>query len=148
MLTTFFDGLTYDGSLLHCLINYGLLCISALALHRYQPARGWWACLLVATALQMALWFGANAAGVSVVWCMLAGFGLVAWRRAGTERSPGLRFLLAALLLDLAGIALYAGWFPPITTEAHLVAVVLGGIVQMLVHVLRKSRTTRRIEAA
>lgn len=123
-------GLTYDGSVLHSVINHGLCVASVLALAWRAQAMGrahreWVCCLLLASVIQVALWY-LGAMGVSLVWCMVSGFALLQVRDTPVPARWG---LVAALLLALAGLVFYAMTFPTITTVAHGCAVVLGVVI-------------------
>jgi hypothetical protein len=120
-------GLSYDGSLLHSVINHGL-CLSSASALAWQAQRtgrghrGWVCRLVLAVTIQVAFWW-LGAMGVSLVWCMLSGDALMQLRGARGAARWG---LVAALLLALAGLVFYAVTFPAITTIAHGCAVVLG----------------------
>ena len=130
------DGLTYGGNLPHSLTNYGLIAVTTApflvpegraAAPQGPIARRWAGCLLIAFAVQVALWFGAGAVGVSVVWCAMAGYGLIALTSAPEASGPARRALLkVGLGAALVGVLYYAVTFPVITTVAHGAALVMG----------------------
>lgn len=133
LLSVFIDGLTYAGNLQHSLINYGLIALTLLPFFapdkgQSSPvARRWLSCLLVAVVVQALLWFLADAVGVSIIWCMMAGYTLLVYLTAGSSVDPRQhRLLVVALISALLGIAYYAWTFPLITTVAHGMAVALG----------------------
>lgn len=125
--------LTYEGNLLHSLINHGLIALTAAPFlapaprSEAQAVRGWIGCFLLALAVQVLLWFAVGAGGVSVVWCAMAGFGAsVRTGRTGALGARGGRLLTIAIAGALVGILYYAATFPIITTVAHGVAVAMG----------------------
>ncbi len=126
-------GLTYEGQIRDVLINYTLIILVLLpyvfAEQRTGGSRDWaWAAILaIALLVQVLLWFAVRATGVSIIWSALAGFILMdLWRggMGGAQRNT----YLALLVLGGAGagIVYYALTYPPITTIAHLCAVLLG----------------------
>lgn len=131
------DGLTYGGNLSHTLVNYGLIAVTtapfllledrAVAVPQGPLARRWAECLLIALAVQVALWFGADAVGVSVVWCAMAGYGLLALTSASEAFGPARRTLLKIGFGGaLVGVLYYGAAFPVITTVAHGAALAMG----------------------
>ena len=126
-------GLSYEGSLRDVVINYALIVLVVLPYvfvrNRAGGPGGWgWAvCLVVALVVQVLLWFVVQATGVSIIWSALAGFLLTDILRVGlSEAQPNSVLVLLALACTGAGIVYYALTFPPITTVAHLCAVLLG----------------------
>jgi hypothetical protein len=161
-------ALTYNGSAFDTIVNTVVLMvlIVGVALQTRWP----WRITFVGTAvMQVALWFGLGATGISVVWSGLAGAALVdlgvqrrsARRSSSGEQSPTSsgeqsprssgeqpsvspvkqssvspvvpvrRWMLrAAVVVAFAAIAYYAVVLPPISTVAHLLAVVVGGGIQ------------------
>jgi hypothetical protein len=151
------DALTYNGSAFDTILNAVVLMvlIVAVALQTRWP----WRITFVGTAvMQVALWFGLGATGISVVWSGLAGAALVdlgVQRRSARPSSSGEQsprssgeqpsvspgkqssvspvvpvrrwMLRAAVVVAFAAIAYYAVVLPPISTVAHLLAVVVGG---------------------
>jgi hypothetical protein len=151
------DALTYNGSAFDTILNSVVLVvlIVALALQSRWP----WRITFVGMAVvQVALWFGLGVTGISVVWSGLAGAALVelvarsrsarqrstsdlplpvgssvtARPPAGTAAIPDRRWMLrAALVVAFAAIVYYAVALPPISTVAHLLAVVVGVGIQV-----------------
>ncbi|MBX3014608.1 MAG: hypothetical protein KF832_24020 [Caldilineaceae bacterium] len=126
---TLMNSLTYEGHWLHAWLNAMLIVLTVLPFLRaprppgWRPHQGWKLCLGIITLLQVALWFLADAVGVSLIWCAMAGFlAGESWRGGFTQN----RLAQAALLAALAAIVYYAIAFPLITTVAHLVAVLVG----------------------
>lgn len=126
-------GLTYNGSLLHIPINYGLIAITLvpfLAPGAHGSARlgsRWVGCFLIALAVQVLLWFVVDAVGVSVIWATMAGYSLMLRTTRREAYTPDRRRLLTvALVCALIGIVYYAVTLPFITTVAHVIAVLLG----------------------
>lgn len=146
------DGLTYEGNVLHSCINYGLIAITIaprfVLPKRSHISRGrqWMACLLIAVGVQIVLWFGLGAVGVSVVWSTLAGYSLIE-RVSGSEAHESVYrgVLNVALLSALVGILYYAVTFPIITTIAHGVALLMGVAIWYL---LRFASTKRIVEGS
>ena len=126
-------GLTYNGSLLHIFINYSLIALTLvpfLAPGAHGSSRlgyHWAPCFLIALAVQILLWFIADAVGVSVIWATMAGYSLVLRTTRREAYTPDRRRLLTvALVSALIGIVYYAVTLPFITTVAHVIAVLLG----------------------
>ncbi|SKB39554.1 hypothetical protein [Luteibacter sp. 22Crub2.1] len=128
-------SLTYDGSVLHTTINVALLAITTTGnawAWRARPFRAWlpWlSVFVVMTAIQIGLWFLANAAGISCIWSALAGVALIQWQRTGAQDRASRLALAIAAAAGLVGIALYLVWLPPITTIAHLISAVVGALL-------------------
>src|SRR5919205_1687403 len=127
------NGLTYAGNLLHSLINYSLIAMTIVpflmptAQSRALATRTWIGCLLIALAVQVILWFGLGAVGVSVIWSTMAGYSLAERASHSTQRDPTRRQLLTVALVSATfGILYYAVTLPLITTLAHGMAVMMG----------------------
>lgn len=133
---TVVGGLTYGGAVRHIAINYGLVFASLGAL-AFPPAkvgnrrRRWIALAVTMAWVQAALWFIANAQGISLIWSALYGYIFAVliserrWRPASIgHEHPLLPISLAA---GIAGLLFYAVSLPPITTAAHAVAALIGG---------------------
>ena len=140
------NGLTYEGNILHSLINYSLIVIMVVPfLVSSMPPPGvriprWIICLLIALAAQIILWFVADAVGVSVIWCTMAGYSLM--ERIDFGRTPELfhyHLFTTGLICALGAILYYALTFPMITTLAHGIAVLMGiGIWYLLRTLIEK----------
>jgi hypothetical protein len=145
------DALTYNGSVLDTILNAVVLVVLCLAV-AVQARRPWLITLVTLAIVQVALWFGLGATGISVVWSGLAGAALVdlVSRPSPTPRpslaearetpnhqisdreTPDRRWMLrAALVVALAAIAYYAVALPLISTVAHLLALVVGAAVHL-----------------
>jgi hypothetical protein len=134
------NGLTYEGNVMHSRINYSLIVITVMPFpvsSRHLPkvrVRRWIICLLIALAAQIILWFVADAIGVSVIWCTMAGYLLM--ERIHLSRTLELfrhHLFTTALICALGAILYYALTFPMITTLAHGIAVLMGiGISYLL----------------
>jgi hypothetical protein len=70
------DALTYNGSVLDTILNAVVLVVLCLAV-AVQARRPWLITLVALAIVQVALWFGLGATGISVVWSGLAGAALV-----------------------------------------------------------------------
>jgi len=129
--------LLYDDSLPDIAINYSLLLTATLVTSipwpgglSLPPLRNA-ALLLLLVTTQALVWYLAEAFGVSLVWCGQLGLlaltlALVLRSRPHQCAAPQVLAYSTALLLGLAGIVYYSIHFPPITTVAHLLAVLLG----------------------
>lgn len=129
-LQTLINGATYNGSVKHSLINYTLIIFSLLPFiiagnKKERSKSHWFTALLTAIVLQVALWFLVNATGVSVIWSLMYGFGLIFLLRHHLTGITVWLFIIG-LLMGLFGIIYYAITLPFITTAAHLVAVLTG----------------------
>ncbi len=127
---TLIDGFTYNGSALHIIINYAVLFFSVLPHLTAAQKKGrriFWLVLLISLLVQVALWFIFKGAGISVIWCSLAGYNLLLFRRTKLKTGDRNKTLfLISLFTALAGIIYYAVTLPPITTIAHVVGLLMG----------------------
>lgn len=94
----------------------------------------------IALAAQIILWFVADAVGVSVIWCTMAGYLLM--ERIHLSRTLELfrhHLFTTALICALGAILYYALTFPMITTLPHGIAVLMGiGIWYLLRNLMAK----------
>lgn len=133
---TIVGGLTYGGAAQHIAINYGLV-FASIGILAFPPAavgsgkRRWIALLVTISLIQAALWFIANAQGISLIWSTLYGYIFAVlisekrWHPASmSHEHPLLPISLAA---GIAGFLFYAISLPPITTAAHAIAAIIGG---------------------
>lgn len=127
--------LTYDHNVWHVAINYSLVLLSVLATRQRS---GFIFVGLISFQVGLCLWL--MCAGVSIVWCAIAGWMLCERRQAVEERWRDI-----VLVLDGSAILYYALVAPLLTTVAHACAVLLGiflfGVHQHLVG----SRTTTNV---
>eukprot|EP00540_Astrosyne_radiata_P011954 CAMPEP_0116834624 /NCGR_PEP_ID=MMETSP0418-20121206/7092_1 /TAXON_ID=1158023 /ORGANISM="Astrosyne radiata, Strain 13vi08-1A" /LENGTH=204 /DNA_ID=CAMNT_0004464199 /DNA_START=52 /DNA_END=666 /DNA_ORIENTATION=+ len=143
--------LDYEGNQLDVLINYPLLvvnflvCVLALCLQPTTDAAKvrklrWYAfaCLVCVTLFQLGLCSLVYCTGISIVWCAMGGW-IIRERRQlqeSTERSSlrtdSLALERIVIVLDFCIILYYAFVANPITTVAHVCAVVLGAILSLL----------------
>ncbi|MEL7530318.1 MAG: hypothetical protein AAFN10_03380 [Bacteroidota bacterium] len=144
------DGFTYRGHMLDIAINYVVL---ALCLLPYFFAKGkdkvilgnlWvWIGLLMA-ALQIWIWFEMNESGISLIWSALAGLNillLVKIKRSPEAENPLIKQLLwASLIAVLAANLYYAITLPPITTIAHIIALLVGMAIYGGILLLRRGK--------
>jgi hypothetical protein len=142
--------LTYEGSWGDVFINYVLLLINAAACwgaHRRQrravstvTAFG---ALVFTVSYQIVLCLIVQCSGVSVVWCAMVGWVFHQERGAltkdvrrhpndDTEERKVVRMLLFTLAIDLASIIYYAVISDPITTVAHICAIIMGILLSWL----------------
>lgn len=128
---TLVDGVTYNGSIRHCIINYVLILLVLLPHLRItgkqQAIRMWFSTFITAVLVQALLWFVAGAVGVSVVWCAMAGFNLVHFYKSNELHTAELkRLYIVGFVASFTAIVYYAVLFPAITTVAHGIAVGMG----------------------
>jgi hypothetical protein len=71
-----FDALTYNGSVFDTILNAVVLVVLCVAV-AVQARRPWLITFVTLAIVQVALWFGLGATGISVVWSGLAGAALV-----------------------------------------------------------------------
>jgi hypothetical protein len=71
-----FDALTYNGIVLDTILNAVVLVVLCVAV-AVQARRPWLITFVTLAIVQVALWFGLGATGISVVWSGLAGAALV-----------------------------------------------------------------------
>jgi hypothetical protein len=139
-------ALTYNGSVFDTALNAVVLVILITAL-AVQSRSTWWITLVAMVALQVALWVALEASGISVVWSGLAGAALVDFveRHLASRRTPAPARLSHAtdpesrqwVLATAVGVAVatmvfYAVALPPITTVAHVLALVVGSGIYAL----------------
>jgi hypothetical protein len=151
-------ALTYNGSVFDTALNAVVLVILITAL-TVQSRSPWWITLVAMMTLQLVLWFALEASGISVVWSGLAGAALVdlVGRRLSSRRTPAPARLSRAtdpesrqwVLATAVGIAaaamvFYAVALPPITTVAHVLALVVGAGIHALTRWVARRRADRR----
>jgi hypothetical protein len=139
-------ALTYDGSVFDTALNAVVLVIliTALVLQSRSP---WWITFVTMAVLQVVLWFALEATGISVVWSGLAGAALVdlvVGRLPDRGASaPSRRWMLAtAVTVSIAAITFYVVALPPLSTVAHLLALMVGAGLHTLIR-----RSSRRCAA-
>ena len=133
ILQTLVKGFTYSGEFLHIFINYSLiiLTISSLVIIRKidvsHSIKPWFKAFFISFSLQIFLWFFPGAEGVSVVWCTMTGFGLIHLLQNKLESNNAKYILLGISLIPSLFVNIYYFLtFPPITTVAHLLAILMG----------------------
>lgn len=151
LLPIFVKGLTYQGNLPHSLLNYSLIVLTLAPFivfprrSRAFTPRRWFGCLLIAVGVQVLLWLSVGAVGVSVVWCTMAGYGLMAYADDRSTHAPlRRRLFILALVSALIAIGYYAVTFPLLTTLAHGLAVVMGVGIFYLLRFLRIKRDAKQ----
>ena len=157
VLQMIINGLTYEGKVLHIIINYTLIMLVIMPYLLFdnrapsKESRAWLVCLAIAVIVQVAVWFAARAIGVSVVgvsliWCMMMGYLLIGYLKGNLGRvGHGRVFVFVALIACCVGIAYYMVAFPAVTTIAHLVAAGIGvGLFYLMRLVAMKKRVTRQ----
>lgn len=159
VLQVIINGLTYEGQMLHIIINYALIMLVVMPFLLLdnravsKESRAWLGCLAIAVIVQVAVWFAARAVGISVVgvsliWCMMVGYLLIDYSRGNLGRAGYRRgFVLVALGTGCGGIVYYLVAFPAITTIAHLVAVGIGaGLFYLMQLIAAKKRATSQLK--
>lgn len=130
-ISTIENGLSYNGSALHMLINYFLIGISVLpyciGTVRRQSSGAWVLALLIVSLVQVLLWFLLGVVGVSVIWCAMTGYLLVDFKRRGLKLAWKNGLMLFSILMGVGGIFYYFISFPMLSTVAHVVALLIGG---------------------
>jgi hypothetical protein len=152
-------ALTYNGSVLDTTLNTVVLVIliAALAAQKRSP---WWITFVAMVALQVVLWFALEAAGISVVWSGLAGAALVelgagrtsSRHTVASDRPPAAiitaptrrRLLIAAAVVAMAAIVYYAVALPPISTVAHLLALLVGAGIHTVARGISRRSASRQ----
>ena len=131
-------GLTYEGQVLHIIVNYTLIILTVMPFLFFnvraprKNSSAWLGCLAIAVIVQVAVWFaaramGISAVGVSLIWCMMVGYLLIDYLRGNLGRTGCKRgFVLVALSAGCGGFIYYMVAFPIITTIAHLFAAGIG----------------------
>lgn len=129
-MQTIVSGLTYDGDIPSMIINYGMIAVTLapFLLDAVVKQSKWIICFVLSLIIQVLLWFVADAIGVSIVWCMMAGFLSLAYWNKGSDRPP---LVIGALLATLAAIMYYAITYPAITTIAHVLAIIVGVLIYL-----------------
>lgn len=138
--------LTYSGSIPDIFLNYLLFAINVAGCtcmamtyrpgkHRYAAA-----CLVFVVAFQIGLCLQVGCSGISITWCAMAGW-MMSERRVIAIDSIGrrqstifsyLNYYITAMWCDGAAIVYYAIVSEPITTVAHVCAVILGATLSLL----------------
>jgi membrane associated rhomboid family serine protease len=151
-------ALTYNGSVFDTALNAVVLVILITAL-AVQSRSTWWITLVAMVVLQVVLWFALEASGISVVWSGLAGAALVdlverrlSSRRGSaparlphaTDPEPRQWVLATAVGIAAAAMVFYAVALPPITTVAHVLALVVGAGIDALTRRVTHRRANRR----
>ena len=138
--------LSYNGSLRDILLNYTLVVLNAVYCHRMLCAsnkhkisqrrkRAAYGSLAFVVAFQILLCLAVGCSGVSIVWCAMGGWSMLVGSRKEARRTKGFsdvpirRMGHVLFLLDLSAIVYYAILFPPITTIAHIAALLLGAVL-------------------
>lgn len=127
------NGLTYEGQVLHIIINYALVALTVIPFPRPDnrvqrgSSHAWLGCLAIASGVQVVVWFTMRAVGISIIWCAMAGYLFMDYTRGdiGQAREKP-QLAMVALVAAGIGIVYYAAAFPIDTTVAHLVALVMG----------------------
>jgi len=137
-ISTIENGLSYNGSTLHMLINYFLIAISVLPYCiesvRRTKHRAWVLALCIVSLVQVLLWFLLGVVGVSVIWCAMTGYLLIDFKRRGLKPARKNGMMLFSILMGVGGIFYYFITFPMLTTVAHVVALLIGaGLFLLLV---------------
>ena len=129
-IETLTNGFTYSGTTFHMLINYGLIVLTLLPLillSKTEKIKPWHFAFIFSFLFQIFLWFFPGAEGVSVVWCAMAGFGLMHLLKNRLAITMAKYQLVGISLFPaLIGNVYYAVTFPLITTIAHVCAVLMG----------------------
>jgi hypothetical protein len=138
VLEVIINGLTYQGQVLHIIINYTLIILLVMPFLLFdnrvpsEESHAWLGCLVIAVIVQVAVWFaarvgGISAVGVSLIWCVMVGYFLIDYSKGKLGRAVYIRaFVLVTLGASFGGIIYYMVAFPAITTIAHLVAAGIG----------------------
>ena len=127
------NSLTYEGQALHIIINYALVALTVVPFlcprcrGQRRSSYAWLGSLAAAAGVQVVVWFAAQAVGVSIIWCAMAGYLFIDYTRgnSGQAREKP-QLAMVALVAAGLGIAYYAVTSPIETTVAHLVALVMG----------------------
>lgn len=128
--------LSYDESLLDVCINYALLVatlsvLASLNHHRMYPsyARFVSASTALLLAFQIALCLLVQCVGISIVWSAVTG---MCWRlhKQGDATPPAVQLAVVGVyVLALAAWTYYAVVEEPLTSLAHALALLLGGLM-------------------
>jgi hypothetical protein len=155
-LQVIIDGLTYEGQVLHIIINYALIILAVMPFLFFnvraprKNSSAWVGYLVIAVFIQVAVWFAARAirvsvVGVSLIWCIMMGYLLVDYSKGNLGRTGHMRGLvLIALGSGCGGIVYYMVAFPAITTISHLVAVSVGVSLFYLIQLVAKKKTSQK----
>ena len=138
--TTAINGLTYNGNVKQMAVNYALVLLVMLP-HFFasdnlkENTRSWYWVVLSAIILQVLVWYVAGAAGVSIIWCAIAGCNML---RFGPDflYLPALAktVLLGSLLFAISAVVYYFISLPVITTLAHVIAWSMGIVLFYIYH--------------
>ncbi len=127
---TLLNALSYQGDVLLSVINYSLLMVAILPFvvtSLRTKVSFWWIVLLSSFLLQAVLWFALYVQGISIIWNALFGFLMIVFFRQKTGLSNKHKILIYFAMGMLVLGNVYFGFrFPPITTIAHVSAIVFG----------------------
>ncbi len=142
---TLYNALFYLGDWLFVRINYFLL-LTALSVYLFfgikRVNRWWWISTLIATFLQILLWFMLNAQGISIIWNAISGMLLLDFLRNRKELSIKEKTaILFVFTLILSGNIYFSFITPLITTIAHISALFLGMILQLIFSLPNRANT-------
>ena len=125
---TLTEGATYAGHPFHIILNYTLLLLVLIPnlFGMGNNTRAWLTLFISFTIIQISFWFAMGAVGISLIWCVLAGYNLLIFFLLRKEGAVTAVLLLLSPLAALSAIIFYAIYFPLLTTVAHSIAFVLG----------------------
>lgn len=148
------NGFTYNGQMLHIVINYALIIICLYPLFKFTGqwkkifGKYWISILSVMSILQIYLWFLENVTGVSFIWSALAGLNILIYLRIKRLKVEGVTMIIKLLWISLLCVLvadIYYGFaYPAITTIAHLAATFMGmgiyGIIKLISLMIEKKK--------
>lgn len=140
ILQTLAEGATYANHPFHYVLNYSVLLVMLVPnLFGFgNNTKAWLVLFILFTILQISLWFLTGAVGISLIWCALAGYNLLVFFTYRKQEHATALLLLLSPLVALAAIVFYAIYFPPLTTIAHGIALVLGIVLGWRLRLRRK----------
>lgn len=122
------NAVTYNGAVKDMVINYALI-VTVIVPHFIagdnlkENNRSWYWVLCTSIILQVIVWYYANAAGVSIIWCALAGCNMLRFGRDLPYVTTAAKIvLITSVLFAMAGVIYYFIRLPFITTSAHIIA--------------------------
>jgi heme A synthase len=116
VLQIIISGLTYEGQILHIIINYALIILAVMPFLFFdnqgprKESRAWLVCLAITVIVQVAVWFAARVVGISVVGASLINVhtrGLIFLRNGNVHSSNDWHSILGPV------IARYTGYDTP-----------------------------------
>mmetsp|Transcript_8459 Transcript_8459/g.13050 ORF Transcript_8459/g.13050 Transcript_8459/m.13050 type:complete len:205 (+) Transcript_8459:85-699(+) len=135
--------LSYNGSVIDTVLNYTILVANIIVVatpicNSRVGFRGASLSLLFVTIFQIMLCLViVPCSGISIIWCSILGWMLAGWRKRSIHETITVTIALfqtIVIVLDFSIILYYAATSEPITTVAHILAIVVLGMPLYLIN--------------